>query len=127
MGMGMGKTGRDPTKDVSEDESGDAKHVFVDPFPMEYITGEINDYVQRAEVTPERIGGYWFGRRGPKGKPVPPPKEDERVSNTTAPSLCPLNRRFLTQILHSPILARYALPWWRIREFLSPHLPCRLV
>ncbi|KAG8936835.1 hypothetical protein FRC02_010697 [Tulasnella sp. 418] len=79
LGLGIGGNGRDPRAPVHESDMKDAKHIFVEPFPLDYIKGEVKKYVEKAQVGPEKIGGYWFGKRGEKGGPVPPPEENEMV------------------------------------------------
>jgi len=78
LGM-VGGNWRDPRVEPAEKELKEAKFVFVEGFPEEHIKGEVKEYVEKAEVQPERIGGYWFGRRGGKNEPIPPPGDDEKV------------------------------------------------
>ncbi|KAG9033479.1 hypothetical protein FRB95_014758 [Tulasnella sp. JGI-2019a] len=79
LGLGIGGNHRDPRDQPSEADQKEAQHVWIKPFPMEHIRGEIRDYVERAEVEPAKIGGYWYGRRGGRGEAPPPPGEDEKV------------------------------------------------
>jgi len=79
LGIGIGGNGRNPRIEPPEHQQKEAKFVFVEGFPMELVKGELKEYVARAEVAPERIGAYWFGRRGKKGGPIPPAGENEKV------------------------------------------------
>jgi hypothetical protein len=90
LGIGIGGNGRNPRIEPPEHEQKEARFVFVEGFPTDLVKGELKEYVTRAEVAPERIGAYWFGRRGKKGGPIPPPGENEKVSSFIPRSLGPL-------------------------------------
>lgn len=79
LGLGLGGNGRDPRVKPADHELKEVKHVWVEPFPIEWVKGEVKEYVERAEVTPVRIGGYWYGRRGGPGEDIPLPGENEKV------------------------------------------------
>jgi hypothetical protein len=77
--VGWGIDGADPEVNAKSAENLKLGFVYVDGISEEFVRGEVGDMAKTNNVTPARVSGYWYGRRGSDGKHAQQASPGEKV------------------------------------------------